>query len=67
MEKVIIHSKIGNISYAFTVSEMAYRSFTNDRLDKNIHKKTYKYHDGVTATAILRDRCVTIIVDYKRC
>lgn len=66
MEKVIIHSNIDNTSYAFTVAEMAYRNFTDDRLDKNINKKTYKFHYGIYATAILRDKCVTIIVDYKR-
>lgn len=62
-DKVIIHSNISNISYAFTVAEMAYRNFINDRCEKKILKKKYKFHDGVTATAYLRDKCVTIVID----
>lgn len=66
MEKIIIHSNISNISYAFHVAEMAYRQFDIDRLhDTAIVRKKYDYPDGITATAIQRDKCVTIIVGYK--
>lgn len=60
MEKIIIHSHIGNLSYAFTVAELAYREFS--RSDER--KKTYFYPDGIKAIALKRDKGVTIIVDY---
>lgn len=65
-EKVIIHSNIGNISYAFTVAEMAYRNFKEERYDKKVLKRMYEFHDGVFAKVFLRDKCVTVVVDYKR-
>ena len=65
MEKIIIHSNISNLSYAFHVAEMAYRQFQQDRCGENITRRKYEYPDGITATAIQRDKCVTIIVGYK--
>lgn len=60
MEKIIIHNHIGNLSYAFTVAELAYREF--DRSDEK--RRTYFYPDGIKAVALKRDNGVTVIVDY---
>lgn len=64
MEKIIIHSNISNISYAFTVAEMAYRQFEQDRCGENITRRKYEYPDGIVAVALSREKSVTIIVDY---
>ncbi len=64
MEKIIIHSNIGNISYAFHVAEMAYRQFQQDRCRENITRRKYEYPDGIVAVSLLREKSVTIIVDY---
>lgn len=65
MEKIIIHSNISNLSYAFHVAEMAYRQFQQDRCGENITRRKYEYPDGVVAVALLREKGVTIIVDYS--
>lgn len=67
MEKIIIHSHIQNLSYAFHVAEMAYRSFEQERCREGVSllSRKYEYPDGIIATAIQRDKSVTIIVGYK--
>lgn len=67
MEKIIIHSHIQNLSYAFTVAEMTYRQFDIDRNHEgtSLVRKKYEYPDGIEAVALQRDKCVTIIVGYK--
>lgn len=64
MEKIIIHSQISNISYAFTVSEIAYRQFCIDKYHDNISHKRYDFPDGIYVDAIQNEKSIKVIVDY---
>lgn len=64
MEKVIIHSHISNISYAFTVGELAYRQFCIDKYRDNISHKQYDFPDGIVVDAIQNEKSIKVIVDY---
>lgn len=68
MEKVIIHNHIDDISYAFTLAEVAYRDY--------LASEEYEEHDdikfdfngsrNVTVIARRNDKSVTIIVKEKK-
>lgn len=68
MEKVIIHNHIDDISYAFTLAEVAYRDY--------LVSEEYEEHDdlkfdlngsrNITAIARRNDKSVTIIVKEKK-
>lgn len=64
MQKVIIHNHIDDISYAFTLAEVAYRDYivSNEYVNGKDMKLSFNGSRNIKAVAKRNDQSVTIIV-----
>lgn len=67
MDKVIIHNHIDDISYAFTLAEVAYRDYivSNEYVSGKDMKRDFNGSQNVIAIAKRNEQSVTIIVKEK--
>lgn len=67
MQKVIIHNHIDDISYAFTLAEVAYRDYivSNEYASGKDMKRDFNGSQNVIAIAKRNEQSVTIIVKEK--
>lgn len=65
MKKVIIHAHISNVSYAFTVADIAFRTF--EQADDQTKSIRLNFPDNITAVVIPNEFSVRVIVDYTDC